>query len=107
MSGNYVARLSQDFEFADGVVRTVRPMTIKNLKKFVKLYGDTDLKELANSTLDESQMDIMLDAASLIMEATDKDLANDRERLEIAVDTDVFQKIMQVGMGSRFTDPNE
>jgi hypothetical protein len=89
--------------FADGVTRTVYPLTIKQLRKFVKIIAKmNNLDDI--QTLSEEDIDNMVDAASIVLEPVDKELVEDRDRLEEAVDLDSFSKLMAVAMGT--TDPN-
>lgn len=99
------ARLAVDVEFADGVTRTVRPLTIKSLRKFMKVADNLDIG--ASGKLTNKDIDKMMQAAAIIMEDIDADLANDLEKLEASLDVEIFWKIMQVAMGNKLADPNE
>lgn len=99
------ARISVEMEFADGVSRTVKPLTIKRLRKFMALVEE--LGETKESKLDDSDIDKMMDAAAVVMEQVDEKLAGDREALEAALDVEIFWKLMQVAMGNKVSDPNE
>ena len=90
-----------EVEFADGKTRLVKPLTIRQLRKFVKLVDGLD----ANMTsLSDEDIDKMLEAAAVIIEKSDTKLAEDREALEDAVDIVVFNALVSIAMG---TDPNE
>lgn len=99
------ARLSVDIEFADGKTRTVQPLTIKSLRKFMKVAENLDVG--GEGRLTDEDIDKMMEAASIIMERIDPELAADRENLEDALDVETFWKIMQVAMGNKLADPNE
>ena len=89
-----------EVEFADGKTRLVKPLTIRQLRKFVKLVDGLD----ANMTsLSDEDIDKMLEAAAVIIEKSDTKLAEDREALEDAVDIVVFNALVSIAMG---TDPN-
>ena len=89
-----------EVEFADGKKRLVKPLTIRQLRKFVKLVDGLD----ANMTaLSDEDIDKMLDAAAVIVEKSDAKLAEDKEALEDAVDIVVFNALVSIAMG---TDPN-
>ena len=89
-----------EVEFADGKKRMVKPLTIRQLRKFVKLVDGLD----ANMTsLSDEDIDRMLDAAAVIIEKSDSKLSEDREALEDAVDIVVFNALVSIAMG---TDPN-
>lgn len=99
------ARISVDMEFADGVTRTVKPLTISRLRKFMKLVETLSATESGN--LGDEDIDKMMDAATVVMEQIDPKLADDRAALEEALDVEIFWKLMQVAMGNKVTDPNE
>jgi phosphate uptake regulator len=89
-----------EIEFADGKKRLIKPLTIRQLRKFVKLVDGLD----ANMTsLSDEDIDKMLEAAAVIIEKSDAKLAEDKESLEDAVDIVVFNALVSIAMG---TDPN-
>lgn len=102
----HIARIEQDIEFADGKVRTIKPLTIKALRKFVKIVEDLNALENA-SALDEDTVEKMVEAVAIVLEKVDPEVSKNKDLLEEAIDMDVFQKIMTVAMGGRVSDPNE
>ena len=68
--------------FADGKTRTVKPLTIRNLRKFMKVIKD--LK--TDDTLEDADIDIMVEAAGIALIAVDPVLAANQEALEDALD---------------------
>lgn len=92
-------RRGKEIEFADDIVRMIRPLSIKQLRKFVvvieKLQNTTD----ANNMTDED-IDTMVDAAEIILAKVDPKLSNDREALEDVVDLVTFNEMMQIAMGN-------
>lgn len=101
-------RVSLDIEFADGETRTVKPLTIKNLRKFMAAADKLEKTDTADSSrLTEEDINNMMDAASIILSNVDPELAKDRDALEDAVDIEIFGKLMQVAMGTAVSDPNE
>lgn len=89
-----------EVEFADGKKRLIKPLTIRQLRKFVKLVDGLD----ANMTsLADEDIDKMLEAASVIVSKCDPKLAEDKEKLEDAIDIVVFNAMVSIAMG---TDPN-
>lgn len=85
--------------FADDVKRTIYPLTIKSLRKFVKIVDKMrDLEDM--TTVSDEDIDVMLDAASIILEKVDPGLAADRDKLEDTVDLSSFSKMMSVAMGN-------
>lgn len=104
MNKDHVARLEANIEFADGRVRTVKPLTIKSLRKFVKVIEGLNMT--SGTVMDDNMIDKMVEAASIVLEQIDPELVKDREAVEAAIDMDVFQKLMAVAMGNRVVDPN-
>ena len=100
-------RLAQDIEFADGVTRTVRPLKISQLRKFSKVAQSLTEGVEGKTNLEEEDIDRMMDAAQIIMEGIDSEVAKDRERLEEAFDVEIFWAVFSVAMGTRLEDnPN-
>ena len=104
-SDKHVARMAQEIVFADNEVRTVRPLTIKRLRKFVKTVQDLNVED--RKGMDDEAIDQMVNAAQIVMEEVDPELAADRDRLEESIDLDVFNKMMTAAMGNKISDPNE
>ena len=86
-------------EFGDGVSRTIRPLTLKQLRKFVVVIEKLGSTENA-STMTDDDIDTMVDAAEIILAKVDPALAADRDALEEAVDLVAFNKMMNVAMGA-------
>lgn len=99
------ARISVDMEFADGVTRTIKPLTIRRLRKFMKLVESLSSTEAAKMSDDD--IDKMMEAAAIVVEQSDPELAGNEEKLEDAVDVDIFWKLIQIAMGNKISDPNE
>lgn len=96
-------RLAVEIEFADGIERTLRPLTISQLRKFVG--AQAELRKLQDDDdLSEESFDKMMDVAAIIMESVDPELAKNREELEQAVDLSAFWAMMSVAMGN---DPDD
>jgi hypothetical protein len=88
--------------FGDGETRVIRPLTLKQLRKFVVVIDKLGATESAVSMSDED-IDTMVDAAEIILSKIDPKLAEDREALEDAVDLISFNKMMTVAMGNTVT----
>lgn len=92
-------RKGVDITFADDVTRTIYPLTIKSLRKFVKVIERMkDLEDM--SVLADEDIDTMMDAAEIILAKVDPGLASNRETLEDVIDLEIFQKMMGVAMGA-------
>ena len=97
------ARVSLDLEFADGKTRTVRPLTIRRLRKFMAVAEKIKVPE--DGKLRDEDIDNMMEAAVIIMDGTDE--AIPRDEIEDVLDVDIFWKMMQVAMGNKVSDPEE
>lgn len=98
------ARISVDMEFADGTTRTVKPLTISRLRRFMKLAEEINT---SGDKMTDEDITKMMEAAAVVMEQVDPQLAKDSEALEEALDVEIFWKLMQVAMGNKISDPNE
>lgn len=85
--------------FGDDVERHIKPLSIKQLRKFVTVIEKLGNTASAESMTDED-IDTMAEAAEIILSKVDPNLANDREALEDAVDLVVFNEMMTVAMGN-------
>jgi hypothetical protein len=88
--------LGKEILFADGKKRTIRPLTIRNLRKFMKIVKD--LKSEDN--LSDEDIDVMVEAAAIALSAVDPELAADTDALEDALDLRCFGELMNAAMGS-------
>jgi hypothetical protein len=87
--------------FADGKKRTVRPLTIRQLRKFMKVANALQSKDESDMTDDD--IDSMVAAASIALAKIDPELAEDMDALEDALDLRCFGELMAAAMGN---DPN-
>lgn len=99
MSGTHDVRKGKSIEFSDDVTRTIKPLTIKQLRKFVVVIEKLGSTADATSMTDED-IDTMVEAASIILSKVDPNLAADRDRLEDVIDLVVFNEMMNVAMGN-------
>lgn len=96
MSDNKDILAGTEILFADGKKRVVKPLTIRNLRKFMKI-----VKNLKNEeTLEDADIDVMVEAAAVALGVVDPELANDREKLEDVLDLRSFGALMTAAMGS-------
>lgn len=90
-----------DIEFADGKKRNIRPLTIRQLRKFMKVANNMKVGE--DGAMSDEDIDNMVESASIALMATDPDLASDLEALEDVLDLKSYQSLMAAAMGN---DPN-
>jgi hypothetical protein len=98
MADKHEVKGGKDVTFADGVTRRIRPLSIRQLRKFTKIVDKLGNTENATALSDED-IDTMVDAAQVILEKVDPALAEDRDSIEDAVDLSIFNDLMGVAMG--------
>lgn len=79
----------------------VRPLTIRQLRRFIKVVGDLNFE--SQTDLTDEDIDKMVDAASIALEKAAPELSNDREAIEDSLDIKTFNEILNAAMG---VDPN-
>jgi len=86
-------------DFSDDIQRHIRPLSIRQLRKFVKIIekmGDTT----DATTMSDEDIDNMVEAAAIILEKVDPKLVADRDTLEDTVDLVAFNEMMSIAMGN-------
>lgn len=87
--------------FADGKTRYIKPLTIRQLRKFMKVANALQAKNEADMT--DEDIDSMIEAAGIALAKVDPELAEDSDALEDALDLRCFGELMAAAMGN---DPN-
>lgn len=90
-----------DIPFADGKVRSVRPLTIRQLRKFMAIASTMTVKD--DGSMNDDDIDKMVESAAIALTATDPDLAGDKDKLEDVLDLKSYSLLMAAAMGN---DPN-
>ena len=89
---------------SDGTELEIRPLTIKNLKKFTAVIKR--LSELDVADGDEAAMDVFVDAGLVCMKQFKPELAEDRDKFEEIIEVPTLMKILEVAGGLKMNDPN-
>ena len=106
MAVNKDLREGQDIAFADGVNRKVYPLTIRQLRSFMKIADKLNVD--GEEGLTDADIDNMVSAAAIALQKADPDLANDEDALEDALDLKCFGALMAASMGNEVDQaPNE
>ena len=106
MAVNKDLREGQNIAFADGVNRKVFPLTIRQLRSFMKIADKLNVD--SDAGLSDADIDNMVSAAAIALQKVDPDLANDEDALEDALDLKCFGALMAASMGNEVAeDPNE
>lgn len=92
-------------DFADGVSRVIKPLTIRQLRGFMKIMDkmQTIDTEAETQTMNDEDIDNMVEAAAIALSKVDSELAEDADALEDALDLRCFGRLMAAAMGN---DPN-
>lgn len=96
MTKNKDLFVGTEIVFADGKTRTIKPLTIRQLRKFMKIVKDLNTE----SGMTDDDIDIMVEAAAVALAAVDPDLAEDTDALEDILDLRSFGELMSAAMGS-------
>jgi len=92
-----------EIQLSDGTSIEVKPLPIKQLRKFmeaIKIMDD------AENSSEEAAMDIFIKAAMICLEITRPELGLNRDKFEEIVEIPTMMKILEVAGGLKLTDPN-
>jgi len=92
-----------EVQLSDGTEIKVRPLTIKNLKKFTKAIGKLD------STVFQSEdeaIEIFIEAGMVCMEQFYPELSTDKDMFEDVIEIPTLMKILEIAGGLQLSDPN-
>ena len=91
----------EEIELQNGQKVTLKPLSIKQLKKFMEVIQKTQTVETENETLD-----VLITAVAVALEKQLPDLVADRDALEDALDVPTINRILDVCGGIKMDDPN-
>ncbi len=80
---------------------TIRPLSLRQLRRFVKVVK---LLDGATDDLSDEDIDNMIEAASIALEKAAPELSADKDALQDVIDIQTFNLILQAAMG---VDPEE
>jgi len=92
-----------EIQLSNGEEIAVRPLTIKNLKKFTKVVAKLDSPDVKT---EEDAMEVFIEAAMVCMEQFAPDLAEDKDKFEDVIEVPTLMKILEVAGGLKLNDPN-
>jgi len=92
-----------DIQLSNGEDISIRPLTIKNLKKFTEVVKKLDDP---NITTEEQAMEIFIEAAMVCMRQFKPELSEDKELFEDIIEVPTLMKILEVAGGLNINDPN-
>jgi len=92
-----------DIELSDGSSITLKPLPIKQLRKFMEVINS--MQESENEDPDAA-MDVFIKAAMICLKNIRPDLSEDQDKFEDIVEVPTMMKILEVVGGLKLTDPN-
>ncbi|WNN94624.1 tail assembly chaperone [Streptomyces phage Phredrick] len=97
---------TEEVELQDGTTVTLKPLTIKNLRKFMKT-----MEAFAEAETEEDGLEVMLDSAALCLKTQRPEFWNEKtnkhaEDFEDAIDIPTIYKVLDVCGGIKLNDPN-
>jgi hypothetical protein len=93
-----------EIQLSNGEEINVRPLTIKNLKKFTKVIAKLDSEQIQT---EEDALDVFIEAGMVCMEQFSPELSKDKETFEDVIEVPTLMKILEVAGGLKLNDdPN-
>ena len=92
-----------EIQLGNGDVVELKPLPIKQLKKFMAVIKEMELPE---NESEDAAMEIFIKTAMVCLEAVQSPLANDKDKFEEVIDTPTMMKILEVCGGLKLNDPN-
>ena len=91
-----------EIELSNGDTITLKPLTIKQMRKFMEIINSTDTEK---ASTEYDMMEIFINAAIVCLEVLKPDLAN-RDKFEEVIEVPTMMKILEIAGGLKFDDPN-
>lgn len=92
---------SEEIALRDGSKVILKPLSIKELREFMKAINQTS----ASASEDET-LNILIDACAVALQKQLPDLVANRDALEDALDVPTINRILEVCGGVKMDDPN-
>lgn len=92
-----------EIELGDGSSLTLKPLPIKQLRKFMEIIKEMDLPE---NESEDAAMDIFIKAAMVCLEVSKPELSKDKDKFEELIEVPTMMKILEIAGGLKLTDPN-
>ena len=91
----------EEIQLQNGATVKLKPLTIKELRKFM-----VAIQKTANTTSEDETLDILIDACAVALAKQLPELVADRDALEDALDVPTINRILEVCGGIKMDDPN-
>lgn len=93
----------EEIQLSNGDTLTIKPLSIKHLKKFLAVIKKIDDPEI---TEEDQVMEIFIEAAMVCLEQLYPELSEDKEKFEESIEVPTMMKILEVAGGLKLNDPN-
>jgi hypothetical protein len=94
---------SIELKLSNGEDITVKPLSIKNLRKFMEVIKKLDSDDIQS---EEDAMEVFIEAGIVCLSQFKPELAEDREKFEEIIEIPTLMKILEVAGGMKLNDPN-
>jgi len=92
----------EEIQLQNGANVKLKPLTIKELREFMKVINKT-----AEVTSEDETLTILIDACAVALAKQLPDLVADRDAFEDTLDVPTINKILEVCGGIKMDDPNQ
>lgn len=92
----------EKIKLQNGAEVELKPLTIKQLRKFMEAISKTSEAQTEDETLNT-----LIDACAVALEKQLPDLVADRDALEDVLDVPTINRILEVCGGIKMDDPNQ
>lgn len=93
----------EEIQLSNGETLVIRPLTIKNLKKFLQVMKKADAIEIET---EDQVMEIFIEGAMVCLEQLKPELSEDRDKFEEIIEVPTMMKILEGAGGLKLNDPN-
>lgn len=93
----------EQIELSDGSTLTIRPLSIKHLKKFLSIMKKMDDEKVQT---EEDIMEVFIEGAMVCLEQLKPELSEDKDKFEEMIEVPTMMKILEVAGGLKLNDPN-
>jgi hypothetical protein len=91
----------EEITLQNGAKVTLKPLSIKELRKFMVVMSKT-----ANIETEDETLTLLIEACAIALEKQLPDLVKDKDALEDALDVPTINRILEVCGGIKMDDPN-
>ena len=91
----------EEIQLQNGATVKLKPLTIKELRKFMGAIAKT-----AEVTTEDETLTILIDACAVALEKQLPELVSDRDAFEDVLDVPTINRILEVCGGIKMDDPN-